>query len=367
MSALRVGARHAFCFSGTRIHHAETEKDDMTRKPINEQIVAVVGAASGIGRETARQFAERGARLVVADNDEEGLQTLVDEIQRAGGQVISITADVSNFTQVTAIASLAEQEYGRLDTWAHIAGVGVYATFAETTPEEFRRVLDVNLMGEVHGAKASIPLLAREGGTLICISSVEARRSLPLHSAYAASKHGVDGFLEALRVELLHDRVPVTVTQILPATINTPFFDKARTKMGVKPLGLPPLYEPRVVANAILYAAEHPTRDLVVGGAGKMLLNTQRISPRLLDRVLAVVGFRGQKTSEPRSVDAPNNLFGPVQGDDRTTGDFGAFSMPASFSTWLDTHRLAKLGAMGAVVGTLLLRQTRRSRSSSRT
>src|SRR5947209_13641801 len=341
------------------------EKIAMTHTPISEQVVAVVGAASGIGRVTAHQFADKGARLVVADNDEAGLQSLVEEIRSSGGQVVSITVDVSNFAQVTAIASLAEQEYGRLDTWTHIAGVGMYATFAETTPDEFRRVLDVNLMGEVHGAKASIPLLARVGGTLICTSSVEAKRALPLHSAYAASKHGVDGFLEALRVELRHDKVPVTVTQILPATINTPFFDKARTKMGVKPLGLPPLYDPSVVAEAIVYAAEHPRRDLVVGGVGKMLLSTQRISPRLLDGMLSLVGFRGQKTSEPKSVDAPNNLFGPVQGDDRTTGDFGALSMPASLSTWLDTHPAAKASAaIGAAAGAVLLRQARKSRAS---
>jgi hypothetical protein len=155
------------------------------------------------------------------------------------------------------------------------------------------------------------------------------------------------------------------VTQILPATINTPFFDKARTKMGVKPLGLPPLYDPRVVAEAIVYAAEHPTRDLVVGGVGKLFLTTQRISPRLLDGLLSLVGFRGQKTSEPKSADAPNNLFGPVQGDERTTGDFVAFSMPASLSTWLDTHRAAKASAaIGAAAGALLVRQARKSRAS---
>lgn len=285
----------------------------MQLKPIEHQVVAVVGAASGIGRETALQFAARGARLVVADNDELGLRTLVTEITNGGGSAVPVTADVADFDQVQAVAREAVATYGGLDTWVHCAAVALYATFEQTTVEEFRRVIDVNLMGQVYGAKAALPhLVAGGGGALIHISSIEAKRALPLHSAYSASKHGIDGFLEALRVELRHEGLPVSVTQIMPASINTPLFDKARTKMGVKPKGVPPLYAPGTVARAILYAAEHPVRDLVVGGASKMLLGTQRLSPRLLDWTLERIGFVAQRTSKPRSEDAPNDLFGPA-------------------------------------------------------
>jgi short-subunit dehydrogenase len=139
-------------------------------------------------------------------------------------------------------------------------------------------------MGQVYGAMAALPHIKREGrGALIHVSSVEAKRSLPLQSAYAAAKHGIDGFLESLRVELMHEKLPISVTNIMPASINTPLFNKARTKLGVKPVGVAPIYQPSLVAKAIVEAAEHPKRDVVVGDAGKMILLAQRISPGFVD------------------------------------------------------------------------------------
>ena len=144
--------------------------------------------------------------MVVSARGEQGLDSLVDEIRRGGGETVAIPAEVTDFEQVKAVADRAVEHYGRLDTWVHLAAVGLFATFEQTTPEEFARVIDVNLMGQVYGAMAALPHLKREGrGALIHISSVEAKRSFPFHSAYGASKHGIDGFLEALRVELKHD------------------------------------------------------------------------------------------------------------------------------------------------------------------
>src|SRR5215218_6603064 len=241
----------------------------MRLKAVEEQVVVLMGASSGIGRETALRFAKRGAKVVVSARGEEGLDSLVEEIRREGGEAIAVPAETSQFEQVKAVADRAVEEYGRLDTWVHLAAVGLFATFEHTTPEEFGRVIDVNLMGQVYGAMAALPHLKREGrGALIHISSVEAKRSFPFHSAYGASKHGIDGFLEALRVELKHERWRVRVSQVMPGTINTPFFDKGRTKLGVKAVGVPPIYEPETVANIILYAAENPARDLVSGGGG---------------------------------------------------------------------------------------------------
>jgi NAD(P)-dependent dehydrogenase (short-subunit alcohol dehydrogenase family) len=276
--------------------------------------VALMGASSGIGRETALRFAERGARVVVSARSEEGLNSLVEEVRDKGGQATAIPAEVTDFEQVKAVANAAVEKYGRLDTWVHLAAVGLFATFEQTTPEEFARVIDVNLMGQVYGAMTALPHLKREGrGALIHISSVEAKRSFPFHSAYGASKHGIDGFLEALRVELKHEGWPISVTQVMPATINTPFFDKGRTKLGVKPVGIPPIYEPETVANVILYAAENPARDLVSGGAAQALIINQRLSPRMLDTVLATrAGFSPQLTDEPRSKDASGQ---PVRSD----------------------------------------------------
>ncbi|MDT7580305.1 MAG: hypothetical protein QOK35_1569 [Pseudonocardiales bacterium] len=236
----------------------------MKLKPVAEQVVVVMGASSGIGRATALRFAERGAAVVVAARGEPGLKSLVTEIEAGGGRATAVVADVTDPAQMTAVAERAVAEYGRLDTWVHMAGVLLVAGFDDTTPEEFARVLQVNLLGQVHGAKAALPHLRRDGGAFISMSSMGAQRGIPLQTAYCSSKHGIDGFLEALRVELQRDGVPVSVTQVMPGTINTPLFDNARTKTGFKPIAPPPAYPARVVADAIVHAAAHPVRDLFV-------------------------------------------------------------------------------------------------------
>jgi NAD(P)-dependent dehydrogenase (short-subunit alcohol dehydrogenase family) len=326
----------------------------MQLKPVEEQVVVLMGASSGIGRETALRFAERGAKVVVSARGKEGLNSLVEEIRGKGGQATAVPAEVTEFEQVKAVADRAVEEYGTLDTWVHLAAVGLFATFDQTTPEEFKRVIDVNLMGQVYGAMAALPHLKREGrGALIHISSAEAKRSFPFHSAYGASKHGIDGFLEALRVELKHEGWPISVTQVMPGTINTPFFDKGRTKVGVKPVGIPPIYEPETVANLILYAAENPARDLVSGGAAQVMIINQRFSPRMLDAVLATrAGFSPQLTDEPRSEDDPDNLHAPIRGHDNAKNGFRALSR--SLYNWLQMHPTVKRGAAVATALGLL-------------
>jgi NAD(P)-dependent dehydrogenase (short-subunit alcohol dehydrogenase family) len=324
----------------------------MKRISIDQQVVVVVGCASGIGRETVLQFAQRGARIVAADIDVDGLHSLVAEVRQSGGNIHDVHTDVADFSQVQAVANEAVTHFGRIDTWIHIAAAGLFARFMETTPEEFKRVIEVDLLGQVYGAKAALPHLIESSGGLICISSIEARRALPFHSAYSSAKHGIDGFLEALRVELQHDKIPVTVTQVLPATINTPFFSKSMTKIGVQPMAPPPVYSPAVVARTILHVTEHPVRDIVVGGAGKGLLTMQRISPSVLDAALSRVGYKAQQTSQPKSADAPNALYGPVGTDNQVEGQFGKFAFSHSLSTWLDLHPVVKNGAfIGAALG----------------
>ncbi len=288
----------------------------MDLKPLQDQVVVLMGASSGIGREAAKRFAARGASVVVSARGEEDLDSLAAEIRSAGGQVVAVAADTTDAAAVDAVALAAVTNFGRLDTWVHLAAVGLWATFEQTTLEEFRRVIDVDLMGQVYGARAALPHLRREGrGALVHVSSIEAKRAFPLHSAYAAAKHGVDGFLEALRVELRHEGAPIAVTQIMPGTIDTPIFDNARTKIGRKPMGAPPIYAPETVAEMVLHAAEHGGRDYCVGGAARLFALQQRMSPRLLDAFLASrLGWRGMMTSEPKSEDAPDNMFEPLPG-----------------------------------------------------
>ncbi|MGY1706252.1 SDR family oxidoreductase [Geodermatophilus sp. SYSU D00697] len=310
-------------------------------KPVREQVVVVMGASSGIGRATAARFAAEGARVVVAARGEAGLRSLVEEIRAGGGQACAEVADVTDPAQVRRVAERAVTEYGRLDTWVHAAAVLLVAPFEETTPEEFQRVIDVNLMGQVHGAMAALPHLRREGGALVSISSMGAKRGVPLQTAYCAAKHGIDGFLETLRMEVRKEQLPVSVTNVMPATINTPLFDQARTKIGVKPVAPPPIYQPDVVVDAVLYAAQHPVRDLVVGGSAKALIVGEKVAPRLLDALLTRFGFEAHDTGEPKAADAPDNLFAPLEGRYDTARDgFDRSARPRSLYTSLQRHPL---------------------------
>ncbi|MEX0268758.1 SDR family oxidoreductase [Leptolyngbyaceae cyanobacterium UHCC 1019] len=324
----------------------------MQLKPISQQVVAVVGASSGIGRETALQFAKRGASVVVAARSQPGLESLVEEIRQAGGEATAVSADVAEFEQVKAIADKTVATYGRLDTWVHASATAVFGTVEQITPEEFKRVVDVTLMGQVYGAMAALPYLRQAGqGAFISISSMEGRRSLPFQSAYSTSKHGVEGFLEALRVELHHEGVPISITSIKPSVINTPFYNHGRTKLGVKPTGIPPYYEPSLVADAILYTAEHPVRDFIVGDVGRVLDVVQRLSPGLVDSILTAVGFPLQKTTEAKSENDSNNLYEPVSEDNRIQGDFGQWVIP-SVTDWIDKNPVLKWGTVaGALIG----------------
>ena len=332
----------------------------MKLKPIHEQVVVIVGANSGIGRETAVQFAKRGAKVVVAGRSLPALEELVHEIQSRGGDAASQVADVSQYEQMQALAERAVEVYGQIDTWVHVAAVSLYAPFQETKPDEFRRLIEVNLIGQAFGAMAALPHLKRAGGgALIHIGSVESKRSFPLHSAYSASKHGMIGFIDALRVELMHDRTPISVTTILPAGINTPFFDKSLTRMGVKPRPSPPVYEPEVVAEAIMYAAEHTVREIYVGGAGKMMEWLHRLSPSLTDRLFNRLAYRPQMTDQPKTDRAPHNLYGHAEGYNQVHGSFRGEARAVSVYTGLELHPALRLGLLGvlACVGFVLVRQ----------
>jgi NAD(P)-dependent dehydrogenase (short-subunit alcohol dehydrogenase family) len=308
-------------------------------KPVSQQVVVVMGASSGIGRATALRFAEQGAQVVVAARGEPGLRSLVTEIQDAGGTATAVVADVTDPAQVHAVAERAVHAFGRLDTWVHMAGVLLVAGFDDTTPAEFARVLQVNLLGQVHGAKAALPHLRDNGGAFISMSSMGSQRGIPLQSAYCSSKHGIDGFLEALRVELQRDGVPVSVTQIMPGTINTPLFDNARTKMGVKPVAPPPAYPPRVVADAIVHAAAHPVRDLVIGGSAKILITVEKVAPRLIDALLRRVGYELHDTGQRKPPGAPDNLDAPLTGNATVEGSVGGVTLRHSAYTWWATHK----------------------------
>lgn len=305
----------------------------MTR-PLDEQVVVVTGASSGIGRATAALLGERGARVVLAARGKEALDAAASEVERAGGRAYPVVTDVAEWPQVAALAETAIVRFGRIDTWVNDAAISAYSTVADTDVEEIQRILQVNFMGQVHGMKAALPHMREQGsGTIINVASALAERSVPLQAAYSASKHAIKGFTEALRLELEGDGIPIDVVLVMPSSVNTPLFSHARSKVDVKPMPIPPVYEPRVVAEAIAQLAEKPRGRVVVGGAGEALVVGQRLSPTLLDRYMTS-GRRmvtQQMTDQPD--DGHDNFFAPFAGPGSTEGNFGERSKSTSLYT----------------------------------
>src|SRR3954454_3240649 len=320
-------------------------------EPIGRQVVVIVGASSGIGLATAREMARRGARVVLAARNQADLERAAEEIRREGGEALAVAADATDFTAMEELARRAVAEYGRIDSWVHAAAVSTYAPFRDQPLEDFRRVLEVDFLGQVHGARAALPYLEETGGTLVCVGSALSDRGVPLQGAYCASKHALKGWLDSLRVELRKDGSKVRVTLVKPSSINTPLFDKAKTQLGVQPMPIPPVYEPEVAAEAIIRAAERAPRDVYVGGAGKLFSVVERISPRLLDVHQLHAGFDAQKTPWPKSPDAPSNLYAPVAGDGGVRGDFTARARPRSIYQQLASHRFAVAAGAAVLLG----------------
>jgi NAD(P)-dependent dehydrogenase (short-subunit alcohol dehydrogenase family) len=270
-------------------------------RPLQEQVVVITGASSGIGRETARQLVARGAKVVLAARNDIAMHVATQTMPQAAERTLIVPTDVSVWPEVERLAAAAVERFGRIDTWVNDAALFYDGPVETMTVEDMNRVIQVNLMGQMHGVKAVLPYMMREGqGVIINVSSVEGVRGIPLQAAYAASKHGVKGFTEAFRLELARDHPDIHITLVLPASINTPFFDHGRSALGVKPRPIPPVYEPRAVAEAIVFAAEHPRRDIYIG-PGRGVAAMQGLAPALVDWLMMrrSLIFKVQRSDQP--------------------------------------------------------------------
>lgn len=255
-------------------------------KPLDEQVMVITGATSGIGLATARMAARKGVRLVIAARNGEALETLAREIREDGGSAVTVAADVGKEEDVRRIADTAKREHGGFDTWVNNAGGSIYGRCLEVDVEDMRRLFDTNFWGTVHGSRIACETLRTRGGALINVGSEVSDRAIPLQGPYSASKHAVKGWTDALRMELEDEGAAISVTLIKPGPIDTPFTRHAKNYMADEPKHAPPVYTPEAVAEAILHAACTPVRDLFVGGGAKAVSAFSTLAPRLTDLLL---------------------------------------------------------------------------------
>lgn len=317
------------------------------RRSLERCVVVITGATSGIGRATALQFAEAGARVVLAARNEAALAELEDYIIATGGEAIAVRTDVARWTDVQRLATTASERFGTIDVWINNAAVGVWSTIDEMTIDEINRVIHVDLLGTIYGVKAALPVMwQKRSGTIINVASALADRAIPLLSTYCAAKHGIKGFTESLRLELAREENHhIRSVLVLPAAVNTPFYSEGKSRLGVRPHPLKPVYEPELVARAIVDAARRPRRFVYVGGIGKMLSLAQRISPAAVDLYMLQNDRMAKKQLTTKPDRDESNLFAPTRAP-RVRGDYKARKF--SLYTSLMQHN------RGAVALTLL-------------
>lgn len=325
-------------------------------KKLSDQVIVITGASSGIGLATARMAAEHGAKLVLAARNDDALQKIVEEIRGNGGEAIHVDVDVTNPHDLRRLANDAIERFGAIDTWINNAGVSVYGKLLEVDEDDHRRLFETNFWGLVNASKIAVEFLRQNGGALINIGSVLSERAIPLQGMYSASKHAVKAFTDALRLELEEEKAPISVTLIKPGAIDTPYLENAKSYLEVRPDHAPPVYDPRVVAEAILHCAEQPVRDLLVGGGSKLLAAAEA-APRIADKVLGWTMFRQQRSERP-NVEG-SNLHAPLRGG-KERGPYEGHVMKSSVYTRASMHPvltgLTLTAIAGAVAAALLIK-----------
>jgi len=333
-------------------------------KNLNEQVMVITGASSGIGLATARMAAGRGVRLALASRNEQALRRLTDEINEAGGQAIYAVADVADEQALRGVADKTVERFGGFDTWVNNAGVSIYGRLTDVPIEDMRKLFETNFWGVVYGSRIAAEHLRHRGdgagGALINIGSTLSDRAIPLQGMYSASKHAVKGFTDALRMELEHAGAPISVTLIKPGAIDTPYKEHAKNFLSTEPENPPPVYAPEVVARAILHCAEHPVRDLFAGGGGKAISLMGKYAPRLTDKLMEWTTFDLQRRDRPERDREHNSLYKPANGL-RERGGYDGHVAESSLYTAASLHPvITGAAALGAGLALRALWRARR-------
>ncbi|MGE0129050.1 MAG: SDR family NAD(P)-dependent oxidoreductase [Blastocatellales bacterium] len=321
-------------------------------RPINEQIVVIIGASSGLGRQTAYDLAEKEATVVVAARRERELQELAEELKRRGAKdALAVVCDVADNDQVRRLMDRTVEQFGRIDTLMVMPGIAIYAPIEQTTLEEFARMFDVMLMGYVRAAKAALPIFRRQGsGTLINVASALGKGAVPLQGAYTAAKHGIVGFTETLQMELRGSGINVCLA--LPGSMATPLPSiHSRSKTGRAPRALPPVFHPKTVSRKLVRLAEHPRPMIKPDPQSKIAIPLGQIARKPINALLAYFGERLQMTDEPEPSRGHDNVDAPMEEGAGVLGRWPPTS--EKLKQWSKGHPV-KLLAGGLVVGVAL-------------
>jgi short-subunit dehydrogenase len=280
------------------------------QKPVEEQVVVITGASSGIGLATAHTFAAQGVRgLVLVARNEDALRKIADELSHGRTRAIAVAADVSRREDLERVARTAIDTFGGFDTWVNDAAVALYGNINEIPLEDQRQLFDVNYWGVVNGSIIAADHLRQRGGAIINVGSVLSERAMILQTQYSASKHAVKAFTDGFRMELENQGAPIAVTLIKPSSIDTPYIEHARNYLDRNNAVPPPAYDPNLVAKAIAFAAVHNRREITVGFGGWVIGAMGKVAPRLLDKAMEWTGYGSQTTDQPERQGMRDNLY----------------------------------------------------------
>ena len=318
----------------------------------------MTGASAGVGRAVVDAFARRGARIGLLARGRDGLEGARREVERAGGEALVLPTDVAHASEVEGAAAAVERAFGPIDVWVNNAMASVFSPVKELEVEEVRRVTEVTYLGCVHGTLAALRrMLPRDRGVIVQVGSALAYRSIPLQAPYCAAKHAIAGFTDSLRCELLHDGSRVRITQVNLPALNTPQFSWVKSRLPRKAQPVPPIFQPEVAAEAIVWAAHHARREVNVGLPTVAAIWLDKFVPGLLDRYLAWTGYDAQQYDGAEDPGRPHNLWRPVAGDHGAHGDFDARAHTASAQASIARHPAlvtVAIAAAGAVATTFL-------------
>ncbi|MBW3603466.1 MAG: SDR family oxidoreductase [Actinobacteria bacterium] len=302
--------------------------------------VVITGGTAGIGRATARRFAQDGARIALLARDSDRLEAARKELEQLGATVLCLPTDVADPNRVEAAASAVEEGLGEIDVWINDAMVTIYAEFLDIEPDEFRRATEVTYLGTVYGTRAALQrMLPRDRGTIVQVGSAMAYRSIPLQSPYCGAKHAIKGVTESIMTELRHRGSNVHLAMVQLPGLNTPQFTWGRTKLDKQTMPVPPIFQPEVAADAIHWAAHHRRREVYVGTSTVYTILGEKFAPWLADRYLARTAYSGQQTDQPLDPTDHDNLYEPASGDRGAHGPFDDQAHDVSPQLWLTKHR----------------------------